>query len=240
MRNKIFSDKAVLISLLVLPSFIYIVFVYLQSEVFFTPLDYVGEKQVVEINGRRDTIAYTIPDFELYDTDSNVVSRASLDSNFYVLSFFFSTCPTICPAMNFHLKAIQDRFKALDGFKLVSISVDPEKDTPSRLRQYQQEGNYSPSNWIFLTGNQDEIYDLAKGVYLNAFEDQTAPGGFLHSESVVLVDWNGRIRSRRDDSGNIVGSYDGLEATILNDLEEDIRVLHAEYEKEKNNAKKYE
>ena len=226
MRNKIFSDKAVLISLLVLPSFIYIVFVYSQSEVFFTPLDYVGEKQ--------------IPDFELYDTDSNVVSRASLDSNFYVLSFFFSTCPKICPRMNSHLKVIQDRFKALDDFKLVSISVDPEKDTPSRLRQYQQEGNYSPSNWIFLTGNQDEIYDLAKGVYLNAFEDQTAPGGFLHSESVVLVDWNGRIRSRRDDSGNIVGSYDVLEATILNDLEEDIRVLHAEYEKEKNNAKKYE
>ena len=156
MRNKIFSDKAVLISLLVLPSFIYIVFVYSQSEVFFTPLDYVGEKR--------------IPDFELYDTDSNVISRASLDSNFYALSFFFSTCPTICPRMNSHLKVIQDRFKALDDFKLVSISVDPEKDTPSRLRQYQQERNYNLSNWIFLTGNQDEIYDLAKGVYLNAFE----------------------------------------------------------------------
>lgn len=240
MRNKSIFDKAVLISVLVLPSLLYDSCVYKNSELFFTTLDYVGPKQVVETNGSFDTLAYTIPDFKFYDTDSNAVSRASLDSNFYVLSFFFSTCPSICPVMNFHLKVIEDRFKAFDDFKLVSITVDPEKDTPAILKQYQKERNYDPSKWIFLTGNQEEIYDLAKGVYLNAFEDQTAEGGFLHSTSVVLVDWNGHIRSRRDDNGQIVGSYDVLEATVLNDLEEDIKVLKAEYEKEKHNAKKYE
>jgi protein SCO1/2 len=72
-------------------------------------------------------------------------------------------------------------------------------------------------------------------VYLNAFEDQTAEGGFLHSTSAILIDWNGNIRSRIDDNGNIVGSYDVLDVTQLNDLEEDIKVLIAEYEREKHN-----
>ena len=93
-----------------------------------------------------------------------------------------------------------------------------------------------PRNGPFL-GNQEAIYELAIGVYLNAFEDQTAEGGFLHSTSVVLVDWDGHIRSRSDDLGNIVGSYDVLEVTQLNNLEDDIKVLIAEYERDKHNAK---
>ncbi len=139
--------------------------------------------------------------------------------------------------MNFHLNEIEKRFNGYDQFKLVSITVDPTKDTPAKLKQYQQERNYSSSKWTFLTGDQEAIYDLAKGVYLNAFEDQTAEGGFLHSTSAILVDWDGHIRSRMDDLGNIVGSYDVLEVTQLNDLEDDIKVLIAEYERDKHNAK---
>jgi protein SCO1/2 len=237
MANKSILDKAVLISILVLPSLLYDSCVYQQSDVFFQTLDYVGPKEVIEADGEFDTSAYRIPNFELYDVDSNVVSRASLDSNIYVLSFFFATCPTICPAMNFHLNEIEKRFQGVEQFKLVSITVDPTKDTPQMLKQYQKERNYSASKWTFLTGEQEAIYDLAKGVYLNAFEDQTAEGGFLHSTNAIIVDWNGHIRSRRDDLGNIVGSYDVLEVTKLNELEDDIKVLIAEYEREKHNAK---
>jgi protein SCO1/2 len=229
MANKSLFNRAVLISVLVLPALLYLFFVYGQNEVFFQTLDYVGPEEVVEVDGTFDTVAY--------DVDSNLVSRASLDSNIYVLSFFFATCPTICPAMNFHLNEIEKRFKGYDQFKLVSITVDPTKDSPAKLKQYQQERNYSTSKWTFLTGDQEAIYDLAKGVYLNAFEDQTAEGGFLHSTSAVLVDWDGHIRSRTDDLGNIVGSYDVLEVTQLNDLEDDIKVLIAEYERDKHNAK---
>ena len=237
MANKSLFNRAVLISVLVLPALLYLFFVYGQSEVFFQTLDYVGPEEVVEVDGTFDTVAYRIPNFELYDVDSNLVSRASLDSSIYVLSFFFATCPTICPAMNFHLNEIEKRFKGYDQFKLVSITVDPTKDTPAKLKQYQQERNYSTSKWTFLTGNQESSYELAKGVYLNAFEDQTAEGGFLHSTSAVIVDWDGHIRSRSDDLGNIVGSYDVLEVSRLNDIEDDIKVLIAEYERDKHNAK---
>jgi protein SCO1/2 len=235
--NKSIFNRAVLIAVLVLPALLYIIFVYGQSEVFFQTLDYVGPKQAVENEGATDTVAYRIPDFEFYDTDSNAVRRETLDSTLYVLSFFFATCPSICPAMNFHLNEVERRFKGYDQFKMVSITVDPSKDTPEALKAYQRVNNYNQDKWLFLTGDQSHIYDFAKGVYLNAFEDQTAEGGFLHSTSVVLVDWDGHIRSRTDEFGNIIGSYDVLEVTKLKELEEDIKILIAEYERDKHNAK---
>ena len=79
MVNKSLFNRAVLISVLVLPALLYLFFVYGQSEVFFQTLDYVGPEEVVEVDGTLDTVAYRIPNFELYDVDSNVVSRASLD-----------------------------------------------------------------------------------------------------------------------------------------------------------------
>ena len=235
MANKSFFNRAVLIAVLVLPALLYLFFVYGQNEVFFQTLKYVGPKTVLTTDTGIDTAYYEIPEFALQGTDGEAVTNETMDSTIYVLSFFFATCPTICPAMNFHLNEVERRFKGYPEFEMVSITVDPEKDTPGKLAQYQNVNNYNTSKWRFLTGDKAHIYSLAKGVYLNAFEDQTAEGGFLHSTSAILIDWNGNIRSRIDDNGNIVGSYDVLDVTQLNDLEEDIKVLIAEYEREKHN-----
>lgn len=232
MEKKSIFNRAVLISVLVLPALLYLFFVYGQSEVFFNTLDYVGPKEVVASG---DTNYYEIPDFVLTDSKGELVTKQTMDSTIYVMSFFFATCPTICPAMNFHLNEIQKRFKGYPDFKLLSITVDPEKDSVVALSNYAAMRNYDTDKWLFTTGEQSEIYDLAKKVYLNAFEDQTAEGGFLHSTNAILIDWNGNIRSRKDDFGNIVGSYDVLEVTELNDMEADIKVLIAEYEREKHN-----
>ncbi|MCH1534075.1 MAG: SCO family protein [Schleiferiaceae bacterium] len=235
MANKSFFNRAVLIAVLVLPALLYLFFVYGQNEVFFQTLKYVGPKTVVTTTEGFDTAYYEIPEFSLQATNGGTVTNETMDSTIYVLSFFFATCPTICPAMNFHMNELERRFKGYPEFEMVSITVDPEKDTPEKLEQYQKVNNYNASKWRFLTGDKEPIYALAKGVYLNAFEDQTAEGGFLHSTSAILIDWNGNIRSRKDDNGNIVGSYDVLDVTQLNDLEEDIKVLIAEYEREKHN-----
>lgn len=232
MEKKSLFNRAVLISVLVLPALLYLFFVYGQSEVFFKTLDYVGPKEVI---AEGDTSYYEIPNFELLSSDGSVISKASMDSTIYVVSFFFATCPTICPAMNFHLNEIERRFKGYPDFKLLSITVDPAKDSVEALASYAKMRNYNTDKWLFATGDQEGIYDLAKKVYLNAFEDQTAEGGFLHSTNAILIDWNGNIRSRKDDLGNIVGSYDVLEVTQLNDMESDIKVLIAELEREKHN-----
>jgi protein SCO1 len=232
MEKKSLFNRAVLISVLVLPALLYLFFVYGQSEVFFKTLDYVGPKEVV---AEGDTSYYEIPDFELTSSDGSTFTKESMDSTIYVMSFFFATCPTICPAMNFHLNEIEKRFKGYPNFKLLSITVDPAKDSVEALASYAEMRKYNTDKWLFTTGDQDEIYDLAKKVYLNAFEDQTAEGGFLHSTNAILIDWNGNIRSRKDDLGNIVGSYDVLEVTQLNDMESDIKVLIAELERDKHN-----
>lgn len=234
MNNTSVFHRVVLIGLLVLPALFYIIFVYGQNEVFFQTLDYVGEKRYDSASD--DTVYYEIPEFYLTDSENKAVTKSSLDSTIYVVSFFFASCPSICPAMNFHLNEVERRFKGYPNFKLLSITIDPEKDTTEALASYKKERNYHPNKWLFTSGEKNQTYDLAKKLFLNAFEDQTAEGGFLHSTNVILVDWNGRIRSRKDDEGNLVGSYDALDVTQLNNLESDIKVLIAEYEREKHNA----
>lgn len=226
-------QRVALIAVLVLPALVYIIFVYGQNEVFFQTLDYVGEKTYDEASG--DTVYYEIPEFSLTSAGGEEINKEVMDSTIYLVSFFFATCPTICPAMNFHLNDIENRFKGYPDFKLLSITVDPEKDSVEALAAYQKERNYREGKWIFTTGDKTHIYSLAKSLFLNAFEDQTAEGGFLHSTNAIIVDWNGNIRSRKDDFGNIVGSYDVLDVTQLNDLESDIKVLIAEYERDKHN-----
>lgn len=232
MATKSTFNRAVLIAVLVLPALLYLFFVYGQKKVFFKTLDYVGPKEVVADG---DTNYYSVPEFNLVSSDGTPITADSMDSTIYVMSFFFATCPTICPAMNFHLNEIESRFKGYENFKLLSITVDPAKDSVEALAAYAKMRNYNTDKWLFATGEQTEIYELAKKVYLNAFEDQTAEGGFLHSTNAILVDWNGHIRSRKDDNGNLMGSYDVLEVVQLNDMESDIKVLIAEYEREKHN-----
>ena len=226
-------QRVALIAVLVLPALVYIIFVYGQNEVFFKTLEYVGEKVYDE--AKEDTLYYEIPAFELLSNQNKRVTKESLDSTIYVVSFFFANCPSICPAMNFHLNEIEHRFRGYPDFKLLSITVDPDRDSAEALEKYQKERNFSKDKWMFTTGAKEQIYDLAKGLFLNAFEDETADGGFLHSTNAIIVDWNGNIRSRKDDSGNIIGSYDVLEITQLNNLESDIKVLIAEYERDKHN-----
>ena len=231
------TTRVVLLSMLVLPAFIYLLFVYGLKDVFFQTLPLVQTPVLQDGRPTGDSVAYQIPDFSFINQDGTVINRDTMLGNVYVASFFFANCPTICPSMNFHLLQIQNRFKSFDDFKLLSITVDPKRDTVAALKEYAKNLG-ATKKWQFVTGDEDAIYAAARGYFLNAYEDQLAPGGFLHSQSVVLVDWAGNIRSRRDDNGNLLGAYDVLDVTQLNDLEEDIKVLMAEYERYKHNLKK--
>ncbi len=230
--------RVVLITMLVLPVFVYLLFVYGLKDVFFETLPYVKVAELNNGSPTGDSVAYVVPDFAFIDQNGEEVNQDSLRGNIYVASFFFATCPTICPAMNFHLQQIADRFKGYDDFYILSHTVDPEKDTVEALKAYAKNNGFDKPNWYFVTGDKDAIYTAARNYYLSAYEDELAPGGFLHSQSVVLVDWEGRIRTRKDENGNLLGAYDVLDVTQLNDLEEDIKVLKAEYERYKHNLNK--
>lgn len=237
MGDKILQ-KVVLVSLLVLPFLLYFFWVYAQEESFFIPLDYVGPRSLVnvEVDGemKEDTAYYKIPDFNLTSQADTSVSSLELRDNILLVNFFFSTCPSICPAMNYKVQQVQDRFEGYEHFKIVSISVDPEYDTPEILSEYAKRYQAIDGRWHFLTGKSEEIYDLAKGLFANAMKDSLADGGFLHSQNLILVDWDGHIRSGRDDNGNVKAVYDGLQDVEINDLKDGIKVLIAEFEKKKS------
>lgn len=242
-----FSKWAILGAIMVLPVFVYIVFVYSAKEVFFTTLNCVGPTQAIaQEDGSYDTIRYQIPNFQMTDHFGESLSRDDLKGKIYVANFFFSTCPSICGPMNFQVKeVVYDRFKGFENFKIVSFTVDPATDTLELLAKYAKNiGAEVMADgrkvWHFATGDRDEIYSLSNAMFVSAMEDETAPGGILHSEMLILIDWEGRIRSRVDDNGNIIGAYNSLEPISMKNLKEDISVLIAEYEKMKSIERKKE
>src|SRR5690606_27930360 len=144
----------------------------------------------------------------------------------YVLEFFFSTCPTICPKMNANMKEIEKEFFGSPNFGIASITINPEYDTPEVLKAHADVLGVKSTNWHFLTGDADYIMNIAnKGFNLYAGQNKNVAGGFEHSGFFALIDKNGHIRSRKDTYGNPIVYYDGIEPEGVKQLVQDIKLL---------------
>lgn len=167
-----------------------------------------------------------VPEFQFTNQDGKLISNSFYDEKVYVVEFFFTTCPTICPKMNENMVKIQNKFYAYQGFGIASFSINPKYDTPEILKEYAKSHGATLKNWHFLTGDQDKIYDLANnGFTLFAGENSEAEGGFEHSGMFALIDKNGDIRSRQDEFGNPIAFYDGLNSEGIKMIIEDIEIL---------------
>ncbi|MQP51745.1 redoxin family protein [Flavobacterium sp. LMO9] len=170
-----------------------------------------------------------VPAFELTDQNNKKISNKEYLGQVYVVEFFFSTCPTICPKMNQSMLQLQDEFYGNPKFGLASITIDPEHDTSEVLKEHADLLGVKHYNWHFLTGDKAYIYSLAnKGFNLYAGENNKAAGGFEHSGLFALIDKNGIIRCRKDAQGNPILYYDGLETSGVEAIKEDIKKLLAE------------
>jgi protein SCO1/2 len=166
------------------------------------------------------------PKFDLINQDNVKVTNETYKGKVYVLEFFFSTCPTICPKMNQSMLQIEKTFFGNPNFGMVSITIDPEKDTAAILKAHRELLGVESSNWNFLTGDKKYIFDLAnKGFNLYAGENKNVTGGFEHSGLFALIDKKGNIRCRKDDYGNPILYYDGLEKKGVRDIQQDIAIL---------------
>ena len=167
-----------------------------------------------------------VPAFELTDQNDKKISDKDYLGKVYVVEFFFSTCPTICPKMNQSMLQLQEAFYGNPNFGLASITIDPEHDTAAVLKEHANLLGVKHYNWHFLTGDKEYIYNLAnKGFNLYAGENNKAAGGFEHSGLFALVDKEGKIRCRKDAQGNPILYYDGLEASGVEAIKEDIKKL---------------
>ena len=123
---------------------------------------------------------------------------------------------------------VQHKFKSDDDVKLLSFTVDPLNDSPERLKEYAVKHKAIKGKWYFLTGDKVALYSLAKeSFFLTAMEDSLMEEGFLHSEQVVLVDKEKRIR----------GFYDGTDIFEVKKLIEDIATLKKLYARDENKDK---
>lgn len=189
-------------------------------------LPYMGIHDVeTGTDGKVDTIYYTFPKFSLTGLNDEDLHSGKLEGKVYVASFIFTHCPTICPVMNSQMARLQETLKEaglMTDVRFVSFSVDPERDTPKRLREYADMVGADTTTWYFATGEKDELHWLAnKGYYQNALTDSLAAGGFAHSEMFVLADRNGHMR----------GEYDGTSTKDVDRLFGDIKKLIKEHKK---------
>lgn len=220
----------VLFAILFLPTIAYLFFV--RGEHNFAHLPFITYTDINGVEQNRKA-----PDFSFTNQNGETITEQDLRGNIYLVDFFFTSCPSICPIMTANMMKIQDRFSHYDEFRLVSHTVDPKRDTPEKLKEYADDRKIDLTKWHFLTGQKDSLYTVAYDYLCSAMEDSLADGGFLHTEYFVLVDKEGFLRSREDDNGNIIGVYDGTDAHQIRDLIDDIKVLMAEYnlELKKNN-----
>ena len=167
-----------------------------------------------------------VPAFELTNQNEKKISDKDYLGKVYVVEFFFSTCPTICPKMNESMLQLQEEYYGNPKFGIASITIDPATDTPQVLKEHAEVLGVKHYNWHFLTGDKDYIYNLAnKGFNLYAGQNNKAAGGFEHSGLFALVDKKGNIRCRKDLQGNPILYYDGLEAEGVQAIKEDIKKL---------------
>lgn len=185
--------------------------------------------KIMDRLGSQDTEMATIgpvPDFSLTNHHGETITQEDMLGKVYVVEFFFTTCPSICPIMHKSLVKVQDKYFGNPNVAFVSVTINPEFDTPEVLNAYAKENNVTNNNWQFLTGELDDIYALAnQGFNLYAAEAPEVEGGFEHSGFFALVDKKGNIRSRLVAQGNPKIYYNGLEDSDVKMLTDDIKKL---------------
>lgn len=178
-------------------------------------------------NSKNDLVTIgPAPKFTLTNHNNQAFSDSDFAEKVYVLEFFFVNCPTICPVMNQNMKILENSFFGNPNFGIASITIDPDNDTVEVLKQHAADLGVRSSNWQFLTGEKQYIFDISnKGFNLYAGENKNVSGDFEHSGLFALIDKNGNIRSRRDAHGNPILYYDGLEKEGIKALQQDIAIL---------------
>ncbi|MFN8277938.1 MAG: SCO family protein [Chitinophagales bacterium] len=176
-------------------------------------------KKIAEI----DSVYHQIPNATFQTQAGSNFELDSLRGMVYVTDFFFASCPGICPVMTKQLERVQNAFIKDQNFRLVSISVDPDRDSVPALREYAKNHNAISGRWLFLRAPKAITYPIARdGFYLVAKEDQDdGPEAFIHSEKLTLVDYNGVIR----------GYYNGTDSADVNRLMREVVLVLRETEK---------
>jgi len=175
-----------------------------------------GEK---DIKGT-DTLFHSVPSFSFINQDGTITTDKDFEGSVYVTDFFFTTCGSICPIMSTQMERVAAAFKNNKEVKFLSHTVDPETDSVKQLKQYAISHHADTKQWMFVTGDKKQLYNIArKGYLLDAHQGDGGVDDFIHTQNFALIDKDKRIR----------GFYDGTDSSEVNQLINDINLLLAEY-----------
>ncbi len=160
-----------------------------------------------------------IADFEFINTDGKTVTKADLLGKPWIVCFVFTHCAATCPMVTNAMRELQDRLKDYD-FRLVTLTVDPERDTPEVLKGYGESRGADFSKWMFLGGDQRAIYKLIHGSFKMPVQETLGkdrrPGfEFIHSNNIMLVDAEGVVQ----------GKFDAAKGEAMSALRREIKEL---------------
>jgi len=180
----------------------------------YNPSDF--NPKYVDRSVRDITQNHTVKDFNLINQNGNVITSKDYENKIYVVDFFFTRCPSICPIMTDNMKLVQDEYIDDNNIMLLSLSVTPDIDNIEVLKNYAIEKGVNDLKWNITTGSKKHIYELARKSYF-AVVDQGDGGlqDFIHTPNFVLVDTKKQIR----------GIYDGTEDKEISRLIKDINIL---------------
>lgn len=163
---------------------------------------------------------HRVSPFSFVNQEGKTVTEKNFADKIYVVDFFFTICPGICPKMMANMMDLQDEFIEDNEVLLLSHSVTPERDSVPVLKKYAEDKGIVSSKWHLITGRQEEIYKMGRQDYF-VEEDlglEKEGGDFLHTENFVLIDKNRHLR----------GIYNGLNKTAIKQLIADIKTLKKE------------
>jgi len=160
--------------------------------------------------------AKKVGSFEFVNQDGKLLSDKFVEGKIWVACYFFTSCPSICPKMIAGMGNVQAAFPAEDQLRMVSFTVDPDKDNPEVLKKYAEIRNINTQQWNLVTGTKKDLYRYArKELKLLATDGDGGPQDFIHSDRLVLIDGDNHIR----------GYYDGTEPSEVKQLIMDIKKL---------------
>lgn len=143
-----------------------------------------------------------VPEFTLTDESGKPFGSADLRGRAWVADTFFTSCPSICPKLTKIMSTLQSRLAETKlEARLISISVDPDNDTPQVLKSYASLNGADPKRWTFLTGPMDTIRAVAVGGFQSHVGKPQRTGNVMdiaHLGKLVLVDGRGRVRGYFD------------------------------------------
>jgi cytochrome oxidase Cu insertion factor (SCO1/SenC/PrrC family) len=162
-----------------------------------------------------------VPEFSLIERDGRRITLSDLKDKVWIVNFVYTNCPDTCPIQSAQMREIQEDSKNEKDLRLVSITVDPERDTPEVLTEYATRFSADPVRWFFLTGEKETIYKFAQeGFRLGAVEiphEKRPESGASHTHSprFVLIDREAQIR----------GYYVSTEPEAMTRLRRDLKIL---------------